>query len=70
MIASTCPAFTWAPTVVSTAVSVPLVAKPTDAVSATPTFPDALTLAWTIPRVTIAVRWPAELEEEEPLKKL
>ncbi|HUY72664.1 MAG TPA: hypothetical protein VMV08_10505 [Gaiellaceae bacterium] len=44
IFASTWPALTWAPTATSTAVSVPPVPKLADAVLATPTLPEALTL--------------------------
>ena len=60
--ATTCPTFTFCPTATSTAVSVPLVPNPTEAELATPTLPDALTLDWTIPRLTVAVRCALALE--------
>ncbi|HUK44331.1 MAG TPA: hypothetical protein VLV28_03475 [Gaiellaceae bacterium] len=48
--------------------SVPLVVKLADAEVATPTLPDALTLDWTVPYATVAVRWAALLEDEDPRK--
>jgi len=63
-VASIWPALTWSPAATSTAVSVPLVPKLTDAELATPTLPDALTLDCTMPRVTVAVRCEALVEGE------
>lgn len=68
MAASTCPAFTLSPTFTSTLVSLPLVVKPTAAELATPTLPEALTLDWTIPRATVAVRWALPLADEPSRK--
>jgi len=62
--ASTCPTLTCSPSETSSEHSVPLVAKPALAELATPTFPEALTLDWTIPRVTVAVRCEPVLDEE------
>ena len=67
IFASTCPAFTLSPTATSRDVNAPLVVKSADADVATPTLPLALTLDWTVPSVTVAVRWePAA--DDEPLK--
>ena len=65
-LASTCPARTWSPTAILTALSVPLVPKSADAEVATLTFPDALTLDWTVPYATVAVRCAAELDAVPP----
>jgi hypothetical protein len=56
------------PTATWTAVKVPLVAKFADAVRATPTLPDALTLDCTVPRATVAVRCAPVLAAEPLLK--
>jgi hypothetical protein len=56
ILASTCPALTCWPAATSTDVIVPLVAKFTVADFATATLPDALTLASTVPRFTVALR--------------
>ena len=56
ILASTSPTETVSPIATSTAVSVPLVAKSSDVVVAELTLPDAVTLAWTVPRCTVAVR--------------
>jgi hypothetical protein len=55
-VASTCPARTLSPTATRTEVSVPLAVKLADALEADVTLPDADTLDWMVPRVTVAVR--------------
>ena len=69
IFASPWPAFTASPTLALTAVNVPLVTKPTDAVLDALTFPEAVTLDWTIPRPTVAVRCTPVLADELLLKK-
>ncbi len=54
-VPSTCPAVTFCPAVTSTAASVPLTAKLTEAEVAALTLPDADTLDCTVPRVTVTV---------------
>jgi hypothetical protein len=68
ILAMSWPALTCWPTTTSTAVSVPLVPKAAVADSATPTLPEALTLACTVPRVTVAVRCEPALVVELPRK--
>jgi hypothetical protein len=68
IFARTSPADTVSPTVTSTAVSVPVVAKSSDVVVAELTFPDAVTLAWTVPRPTVAVRVVLAVAAEDPPK--
>ena len=64
--AITWPARTWSPTATYTSLSVPLVPKSAEADVATLTFPDALTLDWTVPYATVAVRCAAELDVVPP----
>ena len=66
--AITWPARTLSPTATSTDASVPLVVKFAEAETATLTLPEALTLDWTVPRATVAVRWVALFDEEVPKK--
>jgi hypothetical protein len=56
------------PTATPTAVNVPLVAKLSDVVAAELMFPDAVTLACTVPRCTVAVRVAPAVAEEGPAK--
>jgi hypothetical protein len=56
IFAMTCPALSCSPTETSTAVSVPLVGKLADAVLAEPMLPVDVSVAWTVPLVTVAVR--------------
>ncbi len=66
--AKTWPTLTCSPTLTSTAVSVPLAGKFVSAELATLTLPDALTLACTVPLLTVAVSLVAGLAEALPKK--
>jgi hypothetical protein len=56
MVASTSPALTWSPTETLTEVRVPLESKLSFAVVTAEVLPDADTLSWTVPLVTVTVR--------------
>jgi hypothetical protein len=56
MVASTSPALTWSPTLTLSDVRVPLESKLSLADVTADVLPDADTLSWTVPLVTVTVR--------------
>ena len=67
MVASTSPALTWSPTVTLSDVRVPLESKLSLADVTADVLPDADTLSWTVPLVTVTIRaTPPEDADDEP----